>query len=219
MTKKLENYYELVRMTRESVESPDLGIARGRLKDITKKIKRMGALFADSNANMEEVMLKLRDLKREQKKLDEQIANSGEFDRTSVKKQIVDVRKEILETKHAREWDKLVSFFNDNPVALTSLIHQTEYDRKDPIKVLKTLPFRGRVSGPYGTRYQYVVKLADDTTDRHSSVRKVILSLDQYNRDFRSLALTFDALKRFVTRGISVNGVKVTDVVREPKPE
>lgn len=217
MSGNLDKYFELVEKSRNAVETPDQGIVRGRLKEVTRKIKKTGNLFSDPNADMDEVMSLITNLKEEQRELLAKIAESGDVDRTSVKKQIVDVRREILETKHAREWDKLVGFFSDNPVALTSLIHQTGYDQKDPVKILKTLPFRGRVSGPYGTRYHYIVELSDDSALEFSSVRKVILALDQYNKDFRSLALTFDALQRFVTRGISIHGVKIVKVLRTPK--
>ena len=82
------------------------------------------------------------------------------------------------------------------------------------MKVLRSLPFRGRISGPYGTRYEYVVKLADGSDMSFSSVRKTVLSLDQYNRDFKSLSLTYDALQRYVARGLTIGGVKVASVER-----
>ena len=61
--------------------------------------------------------------------------------------------------------------------------------------------------------------LEDGGKRSFGSVRKIILQLDQYKkRDMKSLALTYDALKRYAKQGrLTLDGVKVTDIVRKEK--
>ncbi|MDZ7814690.1 MAG: hypothetical protein U5N86_01395 [Planctomycetota bacterium] len=217
MEEKLKEYFDLVEKSKTVTESPNQGIVRNKLREVKSKIRKTSTELSDPSADMDTVMAKIKDLKEEQNKLMEQLQESGGMDKTTVKKRIVDIRKEILESPHREDWDELVRFFSENPVALTAMIDQVKYDQKDPVKILRTLPFRGRVSGPYGTRYDYEVTLQDGTSHNFSSVRKIILALDQYNRDFRSLALTYDALQRYISRGISMNGIPIKKVTRTTK--
>ena len=217
MEEKLKEYFDLVEKSKTVTESPNHGMVRNQLRDVKAAIRKTSTELSDPNADMEAVMAKIKKLKDEQNELMQKLEENGEMDKTTIKKRIVDIRKEVLNSPHRDDWDELLKFFSENPVALTAMITQVKYDQKDPVKILRTLPFRGRVSGPYGTRYNYDVILQDGSSHNFSSVRKIILALDQYNKDFRSLALTYDALQRYISRGIRMNGIPIKKVTRTTK--
>jgi len=219
MKKKLNEYFKLVEKSKIVPDPTDQSVVRAELKDVNRTIKKLSNSLTNPEASIEEVMEQIKVLRKKQVELNTAIKKSGGVDRTSVKKRIVEIRKEILGKKHTDTWEEIVEYFDDNPIALTALMHQTNYDQKDSVRTLKTLPFRGRTSGPYGTRYFYKVSLQNGEEREFTSVRKIILSLDQYNKDFRSLALTFDALQRFVERGISMNSLTVKNVKRFAREE
>ncbi len=191
---------------------------KAQLRDVNKQIKKLGSQFADPTADMSALVGKLSDLRGQQKELLDVLKTPLSGDRGSIKRALVEAREQILDSAHSPNWDSTVQYFRNNPVALTALIKQTGYDTLDPVKSLRTLPFRGRVTGPQATTYDYVVVTEDGQKHSFSSVRKIILTLDQYQKDFKSLALTYDALNRHVTRGVTINGVKVKNIERVDRP-
>ncbi len=219
MKKKLNEYFKLVEQSRQISEKGTTTELKAKMKEISRNIRKLSEKLADPNADFEPLLKQISEFKAEQKRLAEKLESAADYDKGAVKKKIVALRKEILGAKHTDNWDEVVAYFKKNPVALTSLIHQTGYDEHDPVKVLRSLPFRGRVSGPYAVRFDYDVVLEDGSKRSFGSVRKIILQLDQYKkRDIKSLALTYDALKRYAKQGrLTLDGLKVTDIVRKEK--
>jgi len=217
MNQKLDQYFNLVEQSRNITSSSEINSLKAKSRDVKRKIRKLSTTIADPNTDINDVMKQIAKLKDEQRNIIKVMSEAGEVDKTSVKRRIVDTRNEILQASYHDSWKDLIHYFKKNPVALTSLIHQVGYDQLDSVKILRTLPFRGRVSGPYGTRYSYEVEFVDGVKKQFSSVRKVILALDQYNRDFRSLALTYDALNRYVDRGLSINEQKIAKINRNSR--
>ena len=214
MTQKLSEYFNLVEKSRSFVEAPGLSAQKSQLIDVNKQIKKLGNQFADPAADISALLNKLTQLRKQQVELQEALKSAGTSHRSVIKRQVVETREKILEAAHSPNWESTVQYFKSNPVALTALIKQTGYDAMDPVKSLRNLPFRGRVTGPQATTYDYAVFTEDGERHSYSSVRKIILSLDQYQREFKSLALTFDALNRHVRRGVSIDGKKVNKIER-----
>jgi hypothetical protein len=214
MDKKLTDYFGLIKSSREAAQPSALALLKTKLRDINREIRQSSAKLADPSADIPVIVKKITELKNDQKQVLLKMANTQGSDRTSIKKRIVDTRLELLKVPYHPDWNKMVDFFKANPVALTAMMHQSGYDGQDRVQVLRTLPFRGRVSGPYGTRYNYTVKMADGTTKQYSSVRKIIVTLDQYNKEFRSLALTFEVLSRMLKKNLTIAGVKVAGFSR-----
>ncbi|MFA4987579.1 MAG: hypothetical protein WC712_13435 [Candidatus Brocadiia bacterium] len=217
MNSKLSDYFALVTKSRSATESQDVTSLRNRMREVSKSIRKLSSQVADPSANFSEIMGKISGLKEEQRGILDKLSQFGSVDKVSLKRKILENRMDLLNSPYRDGWHDVVDFFKKNPVALTALIHQTGYEDLDRVQVLRTLPFRGRVSGPYGARYYYTVRMADGTDRPYPSVRKIIVTLDQYNRDFRSLALTFDVLSRMIMRGLTINGMRIASISRRVK--
>jgi hypothetical protein len=219
MKEKIKKYFEILEKLQNLTEDPNSGTMKLRLRDVSKRIRKVSVQLADPAVNMTEVMAKLTQLREEQQKVLEAMKVSPEFDRNQLKMNLIEVRQDILEAKYTDNWDSLVKQFSDNPVALTALMFQAGYEQTESTHTLRRIPFRGRVAGPYGARYEYVVTLKNGKKKSYGSVRKIIVELDQYNSDFRSLALTFETLKRYLATGLTMGSVPVVSIKRNSLAE
>ncbi len=217
MTQNLNDYFRLVDLAKSVTTTSDLNALRGRFRDVSKQIRELSSTLAKPDVNITDVIGKIQTLKNEQRQLSTKMEESGDVDRSAIKQRILETRKNILDSAHRHDWNELVGYFKTNPVALTALIQQANYEQQDPVKVLKVLPFRGRISGPMPSRFNYEVELANGKKVSYKSVGKVLKSLDQYNKEIKNAAVTYDVLGRNIERGVSIDGVRVTKVNRVPK--
>ncbi|GAB4158328.1 MAG: hypothetical protein Kow00107_07240 [Planctomycetota bacterium] len=215
MQDKIKQYFELVNMVRTVIRNPNGDAIKQRLAETKRKIAKAASELVRPDVDMEVLLARLNSLKHEREQLVATMEKMGITSHGETKKRVAELRTEILSESHREDWPELVEFFRKNPIALTSLIHQTNYDAADAVYSLRKLPFRGRAGGGQVSKFTYRVILESGEERKFSAIRKIILELDQYGTQFSSLDLTYATLKRYLKKGLSINGVPVKEIIRE----
>ena len=214
MHTKLNDYFKLVDLLKQTKSDNKISDLKNRLKGVKRALREKSRLMLAENVNMSELASEVEALKKEEASIKEAISASIKGG-VVIKKKIAEERKMILSAPHREDWDAIVSFFKKNPVALTSVIHQTGYEQEESVKALRSLPFRGRISGPYGLRYKYEVELEDGSKRHFSSVNKIVASLDRKNELFKGRLITFSAFTKKLRRHIMrIDGLKIVSITR-----